>query len=1151
MAQELGNNLPKFRDNAPFPRPDRPSEWVEQRGSLKRLGQSLKVDDDPFADRDEAIRAIPDPWAQARTFAEALIDEEHSMHREFVAQWRGLIALVGLRRLFAADYSLDSRPASLEGNHLFNRVLTRLSPRIAIGNALDLWSRPAIVYVTSAGGKPLPVAMMNPACLISPGRLAQRVCIPNIAWAEGGLHDPLSLPEDRALSPASLVALMTYVEHLRSKLGGLPPSAAGDAIRQRLQDFIDEIDDRIGVSRLAATVGQGFDPELDPLYQSLWSAVDLVAVENPAATSQCRLALKSRSAPGALKGIILVDESLGKAPGASGREMLVWGARTLSELVASKAKFDEVKREAAGLGYLLITADDLFAPRAVRLRNNPKIPGHPLSLKDMLLPIRPIALLLDGNLPSLIEADSDSGRCSVQLKVKLEREGEVGAASVSHNLIRHYRVGSIAANAEMVSDANWIFFNATVWPNFKTSAWSTYFARLYYQIDSEQVRPRRALSRRIIECALQTASEPGEAVLMLSRINGGFGPEPGASWYRQSELATDQARDILQVSDREFEAIFYTDYDIDRGESEAGCVWLDIKTTETQPAEAQVAMDFGTTNTVACFKDKKPIQFQQRLVHPISFDDGTTVNKQRELYRWQFADFLPPDKREMPTPTVAIKRKGENQAADISAFRNVVYFSPVAAYGENGAKAELDKYREFFSRAMFNLKWSDEPTHQQAASDFLEQLMIMIAAEAVARNIDPQHLVWRFSLPDSMPDKMRRKFHQHLTELTAKISPRGQLDGLYSEGMAAAKYMLAGNSGAKVTPGTINAILDIGGGTTDITMWAQNEPLWRGSFRLAGQAFFTQTIINNPQILRAIGLSDWADLLDPPEEAIHVVGYQGISEKDVPHLAELLFSGAGLARALDDHWSLKLNLKTGATLRASALVFIGGIAYYLGQVARQLVEEGVIDADQLSGPCFALCGRGAGLFSRIHGKLPPNGHSDVTSALTLFSHAAGAADTPRPRLFIEPESKLEVVRGMVTDNLGIEARVDERKEPRSSHLPAGIDLSFRDGRQMAAGDTVESPIDRARVQTVDIGTLEDMLEKLEQEAELAVDLRKGDSEGAYDMIRSEVGKHVDEACDDEGRTAMAEPPFITALRELIAEIAKSENDPSRRIEVSL
>jgi len=1147
MARQPVHNLPKFRENALFPRPDKPSEWVRQQGSLKRLGQSLLVDEEPFADPDEPIRAIPDPWAQARTFAEAVIDEEHSMHRNFVSQWRGLLALIALRRLNKADYTLDSRAVPLEGNHLFNKVLKRLSPRIAIGDELALWARPTIVYVTPRGGRPTAIAMMNPACLISPGRLASMINVPNVPWAQEGIRDPLSLAGEDALPAAYLVVLRAYVENLRTRLSAMPHSAAGDAIRQRLQQYLDEIDTIVGTSPLAARVGQGFNPDLDTVYQPVWSTVELEEVANPAATSQCRLALKSRTGHGALKGIILVDESLGKTGGRSARELLVWGTRTLTELLTSRPTYEEVKRQAAEHGYLLVTADDLFTPRAVRLRKNPKIPGHPVSLKDLLIPIRPLALLLDGALPSLVEADCDNSRCSVTLRVKLDQEG----GTVSHTLTRHYRDEGADENARLVPDANWAFFNAAVWPNFRSSAWSSYFARLYYQIDSEQVRPRRALSRGIIEAALEEAPDAQQAVSTLSRINSGQGPEPGPSWYRQSEMVSEVERDVIQMSDRGFEAIFYTDYDEERGEADAGCVWLDVKPQETTPVPTHVAVDFGTTNTVACFKDRKPIQFQQRLVNPISFDDSAAVQQQRELFRWQFADFMPPDKRDLPTPTVAIARKGKNQDAELSVFRNVIYFSPAAAFGENGAKAELDKYRQFFSRAMFNLKWSDDPAHVLAASDFLEQMMMMIAAEAAARGADPARLVWRFSLPDSMHGRMRRTFQQHLTQLVAKISPAGQLDGLYSEAMAAAKYMLAGNSGARVVPGTINAILDIGGGTTDVTLWAQDDPLWRGSFRMAGQAFFTRTIVQNPQILRAIGLSDWADLLDPPEESVQVANYEGISDDDVPHLAELLFSGPGLTRALDEHWALKLNLKAGETLRAAALVFLGGVGHYLGQVARQLVEEGVISPDQLLDPTFALCGRGAGLFARIHGKVPPSGHSDVTSALTLFSHAAGAVGTPRPRLFLEPDSKLEVVRGMVTDYANIDAQLEARREPRSSTLPAGIGLTFSSGETVEPNQSVGTPIDPAKVSAVDMSQLEAMLDKLADEAEIRVDLRKADSEGAHGMICNEVRAQVDRTRDEDGRIVLEEPPYITALRALIGEIAKPADDPTRRIAIEV
>ncbi len=1142
------HNLPKFSKRPPFPDPVKSQNWLENRASLRRLGKSLMVDDDPFGDPDEPIRAIPDPWAQARTFAEAVLDKEHSMHASFRGQWRGLLALIGLRGLSRADYSIDLHHMRLDSDHPLDRVLRRLQPQVALADDIGLWVRPVIVKVKPQGGRGVTLAMLNPACLISPGRAVATATVANVPWIQRGIVDPLELKGDAALPLAHLVVLKAYLENLRTALGDLPASDPGDALRQRLQEYIDDVARELGNTSLAARTSPAFNPDLPPVYQALWSSVDLQEVQNKASTSQCLLVLRGKAAIGALKGVILVDESLRNRAAGGGRDILVWGRRTLSELLASRPKLDEVRREAAEQGYLIATADDLFTKRAVRLRNSPRIAGHPAALKDMLLPLRPLSLLLDGALPSLVEGDADDQRASISLRVKLQ--GETGP--VPHTLIRHFRDQADPGQPSYATDASWAFFNATVWPDFRATTWSSYFARFYYPVESDQIRPTRALSRGILEAALNQAPDPYQAVATLQAINGGQKPgEAGERWFRVSQVQSEVEHDEVQTSDCGFEAIFYTDHDADRGDAEAGCVWLDIKTIETTPRSNPVAVDFGTTNTVACFSDKKPIQFQQRLVNPISFDDSQKVQRQRDLFKWQFADFLPPDRRDLPTPTVAIARKGSHAAAVIPVFRNVVYFSPAATIGTNDAKMELDKYRLFFGRAMFNLKWSDDQVHVLAAADFLSQIMMMIGAEATARNMDSRRLAWRFSLPDSMPTRTRRNFQQHLSTLTTEISPEGSLDGLYSEGMSAAKYMLAGSSGAKLIPGTINMVLDIGGGTTDVTIWSDDVLLWRGSFRLAGQAFFTQTIVRNPDILRTIGLTSWANLLDPPESAIYESHMEGISSEDVPHLAELLFSGPALGKALDENWALKLNLKAGETLRVASLLFLGGIAYYLGIIARRLVIDGVITEDQLADPTFALCGRGAGLFARIHGSLPPNGRSDTTGALRMFSHAADVAAMPTPRLFIEPESKLEVVRGMVTDYQNIDALLDARREPRSSYLPTGLDLTFASGQALSSLETADGPIDGGKVASVALDPIDAFLRMFAEELEIEIDLRPADSEGAHALIRNEVRARIDRTRNEQGRTVIEEPPFVTALRLLVGEIAIGPSDPGRRLSVGV
>ena len=44
---------------------------------------------------------------------------------------------------------------------------------------------------------------------------------------------------------------------------------------------------------------------------------------------------------------------------------------------------------------------------------------------------------------------------------------------------------------------------------------------------------------------------------------------------------------------------------------------------------------------------------------------------------------------------------------------------------------------------------------------------------------------------------------------------------------------------------------------------------------------------------------------------------------------------------------------------------------------------------------------------------------------------------------------------------------------------------------------------------------------------------------------------MDRARNDAGETAIEEPPFITALRLLVGEVAKGPNDPTSRLSVEV
>ena len=93
------HNLPPERSDTQIPQQTVVGKWTNADVSLLTIGRSLNLGDRrPFNDDDEPVRAIPDPWAQARTFGEALLDEKHTIHELVKPQWRGRFAFFGVQQ---------------------------------------------------------------------------------------------------------------------------------------------------------------------------------------------------------------------------------------------------------------------------------------------------------------------------------------------------------------------------------------------------------------------------------------------------------------------------------------------------------------------------------------------------------------------------------------------------------------------------------------------------------------------------------------------------------------------------------------------------------------------------------------------------------------------------------------------------------------------------------------------------------------------------------------------------------------------------------------------------------------------------------------------------------------------------------------------
>ena len=1124
-------NLPAFADGALFPPASNAGKWQQADTTLRRLSASLKVDGNAFVDPHEPVRAIPDPWAQARTFAEALIsgDWDHPLHDEVLSQWRGLLALFALRDLYPDDYTITPHRLELNGDGLFDRVLSHLTPQIALGGKAELWRQPVIFRLNNQA-----IALGNPACLVSAGRLTADLSFDKIPWYRNGLHDPTKCE----LPVTQLFLLSNWLQQLWRELASINGDVA-DKLRELLMAYIADCDRLVGSVALVAKLGPSHFQELGEPYSRLFATAALERIDQPWTTSQTRLALNPSLKLGALKGIILVDPALTHDQRFNPRNTLVWGTRTLGELLNSADVFKKAADEAANHGWMIITGEDIFTPRVAVFKDGANIAGNPQGMEQMLMPLRPLALMLPDGPNGRIEARAGGGKVMCTLKLQIDDGTQYG---LNFDFTRHYSLQPEPGEGLLVEDEDWKIYHTSVWPDIQSTTWSNYFARFNYQEQKTgyMVRPVQALSAQLLAAE---AADQGNAIAAIDRlreVNAGKQLSANsARWKRSQRVAAGEYEEV-QFARTPFEAIAYIDAFGDRRDAPAGMAMIRLKAAAAAGSTFNVAVDFGTTNTVACLDDGEPVCFKDRMVYPLAYSNPEMSSEELFHARWLVRKFFPPELRQTPTPTVALNRVPFPSQEAHQVFRNVIYFHSHESYATNSETDELAKFKRVATQAKFNLKWTDDAEHAEASTDFLSQFVLMVAVEALAGGRDPSRIRWRFSVPDSLDGEMRLNFEDNLREITALIStgvekPRDVLHDLYSEGLAAAEFILDGSA---FTRGSLNFVLDIGGGTTDVTIWDVGPVHWIGSFRLAGQNFFTRTISQNPEILTPLGLGHWQALFQASD-----TDGEGVSRKDIPHLAEMLFSGPALGKAIDEHWNSRLKLDVGRNLRLISLTFLAGMAWYLGRIARQLIDDGRLREDQLANVAFALCGRGAGLFKKMHAGREADQESEATRALEVFAIAAGSSAGNRPQLFTTPDAKLEVVRGMISSkgDAFAEAANAER------FYSAGLNVTFEQGEPLVPSKKTARSDIPSKVRNVDISELKEFLVALNSKTKIVIDLKDGSSQGAEKAIALAVHKAIDEVRSSKDINHELEPPFIMALRALIDIMALPAADRDRRL----
>jgi hypothetical protein len=1082
--------LTPFRESGHnFKEATAPGSWQPISGTLGELGKALKVDDKAKVD---VVRSTPDPWSQVRSFSDAVLYPTPLL-ANMVDQWRGLIALFGLSANYEDAYKLSLTAVPLaDRTSRFAAVMKHLLPQASLaapaGDVSHGWDRPILVRVFELDTERRPsgagrdVGLLNPACLIAAGRDVDRVRIPSIPWMSNGLTDPLKLTGSQKLSPAQLHMLARFVGELDVQLDALcsgKGSAEQQSVLQNLRtqlqayrkDCLDPVvNPGVAERQFELESGDNWGEGLPRLYQMLTVPVK---PKTPApGTSDCIIRLRDDlgGAP-PFKGLVLLDPAL-DTPDRPANHIAFWGHKTLQQAISGTAGEREALRESiAKAGYLMVTPDDLFTRVLVKLDDDEhpgNIDGHRGGLEDTLLPLSPLALLI--RRPEELAAAT-----SVNRDGKVTLSLTVGTAV--HALSRRYVEKPNAGEGLLLRDVDWGFGDFALWPDFRSASWQHYFVRIDYATNSlNRLRGRFAMSGTLLASLLRAVQSDEERArriapwldnspldnrgnsAVLDRIPE-FGDRSisvaGLTRLRGSNSGGKASE--VQISATPFEAAFFTITPApDQPPVPAG-LSLFILPEVINPSDrtGNVAIDFGTTNTVACLNDTMPIKLKRRIVHPVQAALDRGGARSAELTQ-KFRDFMPSDERHLPSPSVIIGRPldtqgrevldGNSPLADMLLIRHLVYFQPDFAEDGTITAVPIKEWSVLLNNIKYNLKWSRSPEMRDAARRYLRQLMLMIACEWAESGNDPARLRWHFSRPKDMGDDSA--FMSQLELALGGVVPNHAPDAIRPikyEGDAAAAYILDENEGSG-TKGAINIILDIGGGTTDIAVWdngAEPKQLLSASMRLAGGDFFTGHIMSNPEILEDFGLTAWSSVIKQlnQESDAELKG-------NLHYIGELLFSGATLDLAIGREWSRISDTDNVRVLKETAYIFLGGLAWFVGRHLRNLIRDERMPKEALQDIAVALCGRGSGLFARLHGK-DPFKETEISKLLLLIPAAAGETRPKFPQVQVSPVPKIEVAAGMI-----IAARHEQIDQPvRQKSATAGI--SFSDDDDLDAAPQVD------------------------------------------------------------------------------------------------
>lgn len=946
------------------------------------------------------VNSLPSPWSRALQFEQAVINPRYPTGKALLEELFGCFATVGLWEIYGLK--LEAEQVSLaeyieqqdEAVGPFARSLfgSKPSGAKALYTLTDGSNPWATLHVLKVDG--VVVGFTSPVTVLCPA-VHLPAAIQGMKWtAEGCFSAPTS-----CLGAQHRQSLAAWLSHISRGILTAPDrnnQLMANQMAQVLSGFIQRLSD-----------SRSLDPILsDNRIVSLPprpTAVALLAraAKGGTSPSNAELVLEDRrqrplaKTPAENRPVILVDREMPNRLGLPANEITLHAAATLESVGYDKNQLLRLYGDTIEV----LTPDDIFlaelfllpGPAALvnswlpnRLEGQPMVNGNPVT---PLLPLQPRMRELFSS-AELAKSCSlrlvqTGGGMAIELTLMLRLKGQRDPYPIT-------RVFPIKEQNLIDEDLPVI----TLWPNIPDQKWKNYYI---FCEDSSTGLTVDGFS----DYELHTGRDGQENVKYFT---------------------SERFPDLIKV--------------IERGEV---CGLIPVNPPPppgNMSATWRVGFDFGTSFTNFFIQDgtgpaRKPLETR---VIPLTL--AQKENQLNLLYKFFIPELLLPKDSNPPTST-ALNTYGwqevKGKVPDLYHQARVQWPSTNAlAMRGNGVHT--------------GFKWR-QLNYQKP---FLKELALLISSNAAAGGA--AEVQWAVSYPSAFSPNEARNYRrqwgdlcQELTALTGlshQLVEDGGEGGLQTEAVAFASYF--GNYLGRQMIHT--ACLDVGGGTTDISIWQDNGLLHQVSIPFAGRNICTSILQSKPsfiQFLFAPGVTgeiakDDAKLRQDPN-------FNSWLDNCLRYASdELLQDRMPIHRAEQDKQLLGF-------IRLMAVSF-GGIYHYLGLVLKALAREGRL-RKQAAMPVY-LGGNGARFINWLDesGAFSKGCDADILMeelqrrSSGFVESRQGAAPTTLSNAF-----KDETACGLISKGVNLQGNFDPRK-----------DLMFS-GEELVINGITFGPLDRIEI----------------------------------------------------------------------------------------